>query len=141
MFIFSGKVHLSRDAHGPAITLTIKRPGSYDINVDMVPTISSSTPVEVNGWPRPDTRRAYSEDQIQAVQEAGLHLVPKNDTTWDISYSKAETAMFAALDRGNGCRKAVLKCMKKVIQSPYGLPGVSSYLVKVTPFSPLISLS
>ena len=142
MFIFSGKVHLSRDAHGPAITFTLKRPGSHDINVDMVPTIPSTIPVAVNGWPRPDTRRAYSGDQIQAVREAGLHLVPKNDTTWCTSFSKAERAMFAALDRGNGCRKDVLKYMKKIVQdetskSPNGLPGVSSHLVKVILFSVL----
>ena len=47
-------VSLSREAHGPALTLNITHPGKHDISVDVAPSLPSNLPVTSNCWPRPD---------------------------------------------------------------------------------------
>lgn len=111
-------------------------PGRHDISVDITPSIPCKVPVSDNGWPRPGTRKAYSDRVIDDIKKVGTHLVPKGDTTWAVSYSKAEKAALSKIDEGNGCRREVNRIMKKYVQdctsrSENGLPGVSSHIIKV----------
>ena len=133
--VSSSDVVLSPTAQGPAITITIKQRDYNDINVDIVPSLPCSLPVDINGWPRKDTRSAFSK-KIKSVLKAGLHLVPKGDETWTISYSKAEKALLDGIDINNEYRRGAMKILKKYLQtckedSPSNLPGLSSYIVKV----------
>lgn len=128
-------VNLSREAHGPALTAKIKRPGKHDIDVDIAPSIPSNLPMAPNSWPRPATRKALSESQIAQVQAAGTHLVPKGDTTFAVSYSKQEKALLNEFDAGNGCRKKCHQVMKRYFQefsskSLDGAPGISTHILK-----------
>ena len=130
-------VHLNRNAHGPAITMNIKQRNGHDISVDMTPTLSHKELVTHNGWPRPDTKKAFSPDAIKAVTDTGMHLVPKGGEVWTPSYSKAETKLLSDIDKGNGCRRNVLKYCKRQTEmcasrSANGLPGVSSHILKVS---------
>ena len=125
-------VSLSKDAHGPALTATIKQPGRHDIT----PSLPSNVPVTANCWPRPDTKNALSRSQIERVIGAGTHLVPKGDTVFNTSYSRAEKELLKGLDAGNGCRKQCHQVMKRYVQeycskSPDGAPGISSHILKV----------
>jgi hypothetical protein len=132
-------VDLSRNAHGPALTLTIHPPKRYKIqhHISVDITISLPCGIPIEKWPRRETKRAFSEPLIKDVKETGTHLVPKKDEFWAVSYSKAERALFSRLDEGNGCRKFVYKMLKKYMQScksrsPSGLRGLSSHILKVT---------
>ena len=128
---------LSKDAHGPALTATIKQPGKHDISVDITPSLPSNVPVTANCWPRPDTRKALTESQINSVINAGTHLVPKGDNVHAVSYSRAEKALLSTIDAGNGCRRECHKVMKRYVQeycskSPAGgTAGISSHILKV----------
>ncbi|XP_053393106.1 protein mab-21-like 3 [Mercenaria mercenaria] len=127
-------VKLSPDAKGPALTITIKQINYNDISVDLVPSLPCSLSVTMNGWPRKDTRSAFSK-KINAIKNAGLHLVPKGDETWAISYSKAERELLDGIDEQNECRREVMKIMKQFLEtckeeSSNGLPGLSSHIVK-----------
>ncbi|XP_053401579.1 putative zinc finger protein 840 [Mercenaria mercenaria] len=130
-------VDLSRDAHGPAITMTIRPRKQFTIqhhiSVDITISLPSDKPIMK--WPRKETKKAFSEKLINDVKETGTHLVPKKDEFWAISYSRAERALFSRIDEGNGCRKFVYKMLKKYMQSckscsKNGLPGLSSHILK-----------
>lgn len=129
-------VYLNRNAHGPALTLTIcGKGGFHDINVDVSISVPCNVPITDNGWPRPATRKAFSSADIEAVKKTGMHLVPKGDELWAVSCSKAEKALLSKIDRGNGCRRSVNKIQKKMTQdckssSHDGLPGISSHIMK-----------
>lgn len=130
-------VSLSREAHGPALTLKITQPGKHDISVDVAPSLPSNLPVTSNCWPRPDTHKALSAGQIADVTTAGTHLVPKGERVFAVSYSKAEIALLKGLDAGNGCRKDCHKVMKRYVQeysskATGGIPGFSSHILKVS---------
>lgn len=133
----SGTIDLSSTSQGPALTITIKQHNSNDISVDLVPSLPCSLPVTMHGWPRKKTKRAYTSKKIEAVIKAGLHLVPKGDETWTISYSKAERELLDKIDDGNECRKGVMRLMKsyleqcRLVKASNGLPGLSSHIVKV----------
>lgn len=128
-------VSLSKDAHGPALTATIKQPGKHDINVDVTPSLPSNVPVTANCWPRPDTRKALTGSQIDRVISTGTHLVPKGDVVFAVSYSRAEKELLRTIDAGNGCRRQCHKVMKCYVQeycskSPDGAPGISTHILK-----------
>ncbi|XP_045193084.2 cyclic GMP-AMP synthase-like [Mercenaria mercenaria] len=129
-------VDVSRNAHGPALTLNIHQgPGRHDINVDITPSVACNVPITDNGWPRPDTRIAFKDGVIDDIKKVGTHLVPKSDDKWALSCSKAEKVMLSKIDDGNGCRREVNKIMKKHVQNctsraEDGLPGVSSHIIK-----------
>ncbi|XP_060556584.1 protein mab-21-like 3 [Ruditapes philippinarum] len=129
-------VDVSRNAHGPALTLNIHQgQGLHDISVDITPSIPCKVPVTDNGWPRPNTRKAFDSRVLDGIKTTGTHLVPKGDNVWAVSYSKAEKAALSKIDEGNGCRREVNRIMKKHVQdctsrSKDGLPGVSSHLIK-----------
>ncbi|XP_060563965.1 protein mab-21-like 3 [Ruditapes philippinarum] len=130
-------IDISRNAHGPALTLMIHQDQgrNHDISVDITPSIPCKKPLTNNGWPRPNTRKAFSNRVIDDIKNAGTHLVPKGDNVWAISYSKAENAALLKIDKGNGCRREVNRIMKKHVQdctsrSKDGLPGVSSHMIK-----------
>ncbi|XP_060592409.1 uncharacterized protein LOC132747111 [Ruditapes philippinarum] len=128
-------VKLSPTAQGPALTITIKQEKYSDINVDIVPSLPCSLPVDIHGWPRKDSRSAFKK-KVEAVKKAGLHLVPKGDETWTISYSKAEKALLDGIDDNNEYRRGAMKLLKQFLQnckedSPSKLPGLSSYIVKI----------
>lgn len=130
-----GKVDLSRDAHGPAITLTIKD-HSYHISIDIAATVESpDIPNLLNGFPRPETCQRVPMKAINAVLDAGGHLVAKGDETWHISTSKAERGLLTNIDDDNGCRRSVHKMMKADLlkwtsKSQNGLPGISTHVLK-----------
>lgn len=128
-------VKLSPTAQGPALTITIQQQNYNDINVDLVPSLPCDLPVGINGWPRKDTRKAFPK-KIDAVSKVGLHLVPKGDESWTISYSKAERELLEGIDDNNECRREVMKIIKSFLEkckreSPDGLPGLSSHIVKI----------
>lgn len=136
---FSG-VHISKVSHGPALTLTlVPFPGSgitHNISVDITASLYCYIPLSRFGWPRENTKRAFESEVINEVVKAGIHLVPKKDLFWAISFSKAEKSLLLRLDKDGGCRKYVTKIMKKFAmtcssQSRNGLPGVSSHIIKV----------
>ncbi|XP_045193014.2 uncharacterized protein LOC123549197 [Mercenaria mercenaria] len=130
-------VDLSRDAHGPAITMTIRphKPFTIQHHISVDITISLPSDIPITKWPRKGTKQAFSEKLISDVKKTGTHLVPKKDEFWAVSYSKAERALFSRIDEGNGCRKFVYKMLKKYMQScksrsKNGLPGLSSHILK-----------
>ena len=108
--------------------------GSHHISLDIVASLPCDTPLTSSGWPRPSTTRAFRAESIQAAKDAGTHLVPKKDTVFDISYSKAEKALLENIDSGNGCRKKCHKVIKKYVQtfsSRNSASGISSHIFKV----------
>ena len=133
--IISVGVNLSPISHGPALTLTIKPPeGGYHISSDLTATLPCDLDVTSHGWPRCETRAVLSDDRIRKVKEAGMHLVPKGDEVWCVSYSKCEKALLDGVDSGNECRKMCHQLMKRYVQifsSKVSAPGVSSYIFKV----------
>ncbi|XP_053402947.1 protein mab-21-like 3 [Mercenaria mercenaria] len=137
--IWNQNVNISRACHGPALKMTIKpgrgSPVQHDINVDISVSLHCDIPITAFGWPREETKRAFSMEHINEVLKAGIHLVPKKDLFWAISFSKAERALLSILDADQGCRKYVAKIMKKHVmtcssQSSNGLPGISSHIIK-----------
>jgi predicted phosphohydrolase len=134
-------VHISKVNHGPAITMTLVpfqgSPVKHNINVDITLSLECDIPLSRFGWPREKTKQAFERDLINEVLNAGIHLVPKKDLFWAISFSKAERALLSRLDdTDGGCRKYVTKIMKKFVmncisQSINGLPGISSHVIKV----------
>lgn len=126
-------VDLSPISHGPAITLTIKPVGGHHISVDVTATLPCDLDVTSQGWPRADTRKALSADKIEKVKQAGIHLVPKGDEVWCVSYSKCEKALLHGIDTGNECRKMCHQIIKRFIQifsSRCSTSGISSYIFK-----------
>lgn len=136
LVLFLSDVELSSTSHGPALTITIKRHHSNDISVDLVLTLPWSQPLNIHGWPRKNSRKVFNQNIVKDVEKKGLHLVPKGDETWTISYSKAEEELLANIDDGNQCRKEIMKFLKYYLdvcktESSDGLPGLSSYIIKV----------
>ncbi|XP_053401523.1 uncharacterized protein LOC123549236 [Mercenaria mercenaria] len=134
-------VSIKNTAQGPALTLTIspnRELGiSHEISVDVTVSLKCSAKLDFEhfGWPRAKTRKAFDQDVIDAAIEAGIHLVPKKDLFWSISYSRAERALLSSIDREFGCRKRVLKLLKKYVEkcksgSTSKLPGISSHILK-----------
>ncbi|XP_060556587.1 uncharacterized protein LOC132717178 isoform X2 [Ruditapes philippinarum] len=132
-------VHISKVSHGPALTMTLVpfqgSPVKHNINVDITLSLECDIPLSRFGWPREKTKQAFERDVIDEVLNAGIHLVPKKDLFWAISFSKAERALLSRLDTDGGCRKYVTKIMKKFVmncssQSTNGLPGISSHIIK-----------
>lgn len=131
-------MNLSRDAHGPAITVTIKDAdvGHY-ISVDISATIDKCpVPVSEYCWPRPATKETIDPKKINNVLAAGTHLVPKGDEFWYSSFSKAEKEMLQQIDSGNECRRACHKLIKKDFEkmkseSSHGYPGISTHVFRV----------
>lgn len=131
-------ISLDRKAHGPALTLTITRPESHEINVDVVPSISTNqiSLVDFN-WPRIQTKKVLSNRLINAIHAVGLHLIPKNVLFWYVSVSKAGNTLMNGLDvEDSGCRRYCHKLLKADFhgwkeQSANGLPGISTMLFKV----------
>lgn len=125
-------IDLSPISHGPALTFTIK-PGGHHISSDLTATLPCDLDVTSQGWPRRQTRAMLSDDRIRKVKEAGMHLVPKGDEVWCISYSKCEKALLDGVDSGNECRKMCHQLMKRYVQifsSKMSASGISSYIFK-----------
>lgn len=126
------------------MTITIKRQHNNDISVDLVPTIPWSRPLNIHGWPRKNSRKVFNQNIVKDVEKKGLHLVPKGDETWTISYSKAEEELLANIDDGNQCRKEIMKFLKYYLdvcksQSADGLAGLSSYIIKVITYNYIVT--
>jgi len=128
--------------HGPAITLilttalTKQHKIEHEISVDFAVSIDTKLSVSIYDWPRPDTLKALSTEQIQYVREAGIHLVPKKELFWYISFSKAAGALLKHLDKVNECRLKCHKILKRDFKtwqskSPSGMEGISTYVFKV----------
>ena len=117
--------------------MTLKHPGiDHDISIDFSASIETEISVGVHGWPRQATRNVLSEKQIDKAFSAGLHMVPKSDKFWYLSYSKAVTALLKYIDGANECRKKCHKILKKDFRtwqskSSTGLATISTYLFKV----------
>lgn len=129
-------MYLSRDAHGPAVTLTIKDSNvGYDINVDISATIDESpVPVSVYCWPR--ALSTIDEEKAKKVLALGTHLVPKHEELWKTSFSKAEKSYLHNIDRDNECRRKCHQLMKKDFEqmksaSTHGYPGISTHVLRV----------
>lgn len=131
-------MHISRNAHGPALTLTkAGSKGKHDINIDVTTTIGDKhVPVSVYGWPRPDTSKVLSKNTIDRINNVGTHMVPKGGEFWNVSHSKTEKELMRGLDTGNQCRRQCYKMLKADVQtwksrSTDNYPGISSHLLKV----------
>ena len=130
-------VDLQREAQGPALTITVKRPGHHDISVDITASVPCDLSVSRGGWPRSSSKMVFTEEQIDETLGAGMHLVPKWDETWSISYSKAERALFEIIDKGHHCRRKVMQIIKRYVEicrsrAERGeFQGISSHIVKV----------
>ena len=130
--------------HGPALKLTIVQPWDHNISVDITPSLPTDLPVTTHGWfcstiiPTLSLLRFYDlRMRTKEVLRAGTHFVPKEDEAFNLSYSKAETALYKRIDGPNECRKMCHKVVKKLVQkftsqSPIGAPGISSYIFKVS---------
>lgn len=134
-------VHISRNSHGPALTLTkTGSKGKHDINIDVTTTIGDKhIPVGVYGWPRPDTSKVLPQDTIDRIKNVGTHMVPKGGEFWNVSHSKAEKELMKGLDMGNQCRRQCYKMLKADVQtwnsrSTDNYPGISSHLLKHSMF-------
>lgn len=129
-------VDLSKTAHGPALTLTIRQTTGHIISVDLTPTVPCEhLSITGYGWPRPRTQQALDKKQTDEIVFSGMHLVPKGYELWYISYSKGETALMEKIDTGNKCSRNSMKVIKRLNQicrsgSTSGLPGISSYIFK-----------
>ena len=129
-------VSLANDAHGPALTMTI-RPGNreHHISVDVTISVPTNHPVVL----RDRIKKVFTWDQMQAAEDAGMHYVPKRTTAFDLSYSKVERALLKGIDgheMPSGCRKRCHKVIKKYVQMFQqsrgdGAPGISSHIFKV----------
>ena len=132
LLCFQG-VHISHDAHGPALTLTIMPPSadSHHISVDLVPSLPCDISVSSQGW----QQNAYSSDVIEKVENVGTHLVPKDVLFFDTSYSKAERALMEAIGSGDTCHKmchqVIKKYVKNFISNTPG-KGLSTHIFKVS---------
>ena len=109
----------------------------HEISVDFAASIDTKLSVSIYGWPRRDTKNALSSKQIETVNEAGVHLVPKKELCWYVSFSKAASALIKHLDGDNGCRRQCHKILKRDFKtwqskSPYGMEGISTYIFKVS---------
>ena len=125
-------VHLSREAHGPALTLTIMPPtaDSHHISVDVVPSLPCGISVTSQGW----KQNTFSSEIIEQVKTVGTHLVPKDVILFDISYSKAERALLEAIDSGKQCHKMCHQVIKKYVKtfgSQTHARGISTHIFKV----------
>lgn len=134
-------VKLSRQAHGPAVTLNIKDPDvGHHISVDVSATIDDSpVPITQHGWPRRSTKSTMEPEKIERIVNAGTHLVPKGNEFWYTSSSKAEKELMYGIDKGNGCRRKCHQLMKKDFQkikseSAHGYPGISTHVFRVRIF-------
>lgn len=111
------------------------------ISVDLSASIRTDIPVSVHGWPRKATRQVLDETLIDKVLDAGVHLVPKHECFWYISFSKAVTAMLRFIDGANECRRMCHKFLKTDFRtwqsqsdSGTGLKTISTYVFKVSSF-------
>ncbi|XP_053401529.1 protein mab-21-like 3 [Mercenaria mercenaria] len=102
-------VKLDENSHGPALTLTLspdrKRGVHHNISVDLTVSLKCSLQLQEFNWPRSATLRAFDEELIERAIGAGIHLVPKKDLFWSISFSRAERALLSGIDADSGCRK------------------------------------
>lgn len=125
-------ISLSNDAHGPALTMTIKPGnGEHQISVDVTISVPTNKPVQL----RDKTKEVFTGEQICAAEAAGMHYVPKWATGFVLSYSKVERALLKGIDGDGGCRKRCHKMIKKYVQTfeksrEDGAPGISSYIFK-----------
>lgn len=113
----------------------------HRISVDLSASVKTDIPVGVYGWPRNATRQVLDDEHIKKVIDAGVHLVPKHDSFWYISFSKAVTAMLRFIDGANECRRMCHKFLKTDFRkwqsksdSGTGLKCISTYLFKVNTF-------
>lgn len=137
-------IRLQSIPHGPAITMIVKHPKiGHEISVDLSASIQTDIEVGIHGWPRNATRQVLDEEHIDRVLDAGVHLVPKHDCFWYISFSKAVTAMLRFIDDANECRRMCHKFLKTDFRtwqsqsdkdSGTGLKSISTYLFKVSIF-------
>ncbi|XP_060593289.1 uncharacterized protein LOC132747804 [Ruditapes philippinarum] len=133
-------VSLNRGVKGPAVSLTIQQDDGPNISVDITPklTLSNETiSVTDFGWPRRDTNKWLTEDEIDSVICQQIYLVPKGDKYWKISYANCENELLRDIDEAKTWRKACLRIMKRKLmqwksKSTTGLKEISSYLLKTT---------
>ena len=134
LFFFIGlDLKLSTISHDPELTFIIK-PGGHHISSDLTATLPCDLDVTSRGWPRRQTRAVLSDVRIRKVKEAGMHLVPKGDEVWCISYFKCEKAVLDGVDSGSEYRKMCHQLMKRYVQifsSKMSASGISSYIFKV----------
>ena len=122
---------------GPAITMFITHSNvDHEISIDLSASIETDIPVGIYGWPRPETGKVLSPEQIKKIEAAGVILVPKHERFWYLSFSKAVTSLMQFIDGADECRRKCHKILKRDFmtwqsQSKSGLKGISTYLFKV----------
>ena len=126
--------------NGPAVTMIIKREHEHDISIDISASIQlndkSNQFVCTHGWPRSKTKNVLSKKKIKCILAAGVHLVPKKDLFWYISYSKPAKVLLNNIDAWDECRRKCHKIIKRDFQiwksqSTHGFNGISTYIFKV----------
>lgn len=135
--------------HGPAITLRIRPSRSarrstadnvkHDIFVDFAACIKvdkNKIPVSRYGWPRrPRTLQCLDKTIIARILDAGVYLVPKDNSFWYISFSNAAKILMKTIDTSpDTCRRMCHKILKTDFhtwESEQAFPGISTFIFKV----------
>ncbi|XP_057297454.1 cyclic GMP-AMP synthase-like [Hydractinia symbiolongicarpus] len=132
-----GIVDVLKEPKGPALTVKIKKPGLPHITVDLSASISTNqVTLSDYKWPREKTKIGLTKKLIKSINDAGLHLIPKNPKFWYISVSRTGQALMNGIDSNdNGCRKKCHKLLKADFQTWLGrssnnLPGISTMIFK-----------
>ena len=124
--------------------MIIKGKHDHDISVDFSASIDlkdhDKVTVSTHGWPRPQTRKVLSEQKINQIISAGVHLVPKKDMFWYISFSHPAKVLLNNIDAWDECRRKCHKMIKRDFQiwesqSTHGFDGISTYIFKVSMFA------
>lgn len=128
-------VKVEERSNGPAVTLNISNPRSHDISVDISPSLQTDRiTLQRFRWKRPLTSTVLTKDVVDEIEGVKLHVVPKGNTLWTVSVSRAERVLMSRIDHDKGCRKMCHKLLKFDVRlwiREHKLKGISTILLKV----------
>lgn len=154
------ELKLSRDAHGPALTLqttvTTRDGKTHPVSMDLAVMIRAGLEfLPEMGWPVRETSCSVSyiclpcspwsvsytvpvkswppQDKIDAILEKGINVVAKKQFFWQVSFVELEKELVGEIDKDGGCRKEVHRIMKSVFYNACKeKPVLTSYMLKVS---------
>ena len=136
--LLTSGVKIDDNPRGPAVGITISTKKG-EIDIDLSPSVDV-TDIKLKGWPNAGSTVFDSEKGKEIKQQVGkaqIHLVPKKDLFWRISYSKKMKALINSMDRIGECRKRCHKMLKYDFQiwkteEKCRFEGISTYLFYVS---------
>ena len=144
MFYFSNllivDVSIDENVRGPAVGIIINTKKG-DIDIDLSPSVEVND-IKLKGWPNGGSKVFDSTKGKQIkkeVENAKIHLVPKKDLFWRISYSNKIKELINSMDRTGECRKRTHKILKYdfqmwKIEERCRFEGISTYIFSVSVF-------